>query len=469
MPCTTRKLSVAILPVAIVAVSMNPTIGKANPQPAYDVATVDILNNVNDAQQLPVETNYLPHVVEAENGAGPMQSLMAQAIAARSYLYYSLNTAGFIGDGQNAQVYTNPSLGPPDAAQIAAVQLTDRMILRYGGSGSGETTIASFYAAGEIPLATTSPFGFAPPSGGGNAATQPDITYNRGLTGNNIHQTPQGFITNPPSGNILNRGSLSQNGANFLADNGWDYLDILRYYYGADIQVEIAAIPADGSVPAPITIEGFDVDQGTFGNGYVSPNNTNVASATRSYVTSGTLPGSAGAQQIAISPTTGGDFKFFDVSGLGPNSTQMLDGVTPGQGVVGTASTNISMQSIGSISFWLKADSTSGAPDLTASLLLDDTASNGSETGFSQSVPADGQWHEYTWLLNDPADWSNFGTGNTSTYFSINSIELTGAADATFTLDDVVYNAAAPVPEPSSIAAIGVLSIVALRRRRAIR
>ena len=266
---------------------------------------MDIQNNSNNAQHINVENTYLPKVVENENGAGPMESLMAQAVAARSFLYYALNTSGFIGDGQNAQVYTNNNLGPPDAQQIAAVQLTDRMILRYG-DGSDDVTIASFYAAGEIPTNTDVPFGMAHPGDGGSSATEPDITYNRGLASNDITQSPQGFVSSPPDSFPLNRGSMSQNGANFLAGHGWDFLDILRYYYGADIHVEIAGIPVSGSVPAPITIEGFYVDQGQFGNGVVSTNNTHIVSAVKSYVTTGTLPGSAAPSRSPSSRTRSG-------------------------------------------------------------------------------------------------------------------------------------------------------------------
>src|SRR5262245_46539904 len=46
-----------------------------------------------------VETDYLPHVIACENGAASFEALRAQAIAARSYLYYKLETSGSIGDG----------------------------------------------------------------------------------------------------------------------------------------------------------------------------------------------------------------------------------------------------------------------------------------------------------------------------------------------------------------------------------
>ena len=47
-----------------------------------------------------VEQVYLPSVVSCENGGADFAALQAQAIAARSYLYYKLDRAGRIADGQ---------------------------------------------------------------------------------------------------------------------------------------------------------------------------------------------------------------------------------------------------------------------------------------------------------------------------------------------------------------------------------
>ena len=45
---------------------------------------------VNGVGKIDVEKNYLPHVVHCENGGAPFEALKAQAIAARTYLYYRL-------------------------------------------------------------------------------------------------------------------------------------------------------------------------------------------------------------------------------------------------------------------------------------------------------------------------------------------------------------------------------------------
>src|SRR5512135_3382876 len=81
-----------------------------------------------------VETDYIPHVVQCENGAAPSESLKAQAIAARTFLLSSTQgePTPHIGDGQQWQVY---GCGvPPSAGVYAAVQATTGMFLTYDGA-----------------------------------------------------------------------------------------------------------------------------------------------------------------------------------------------------------------------------------------------------------------------------------------------------------------------------------------------
>jgi hypothetical protein len=76
------------------------------------------------------------------------------------------------------------------------------------------------------------------------------------LTGASVQPTPLGSLTNP-----VNRGAMSQNGSNFLgagrtsATNpgrfaAWNYVDILKYYYGQDTQLALAKVPTSGELPA---------------------------------------------------------------------------------------------------------------------------------------------------------------------------------------------------------------------------
>lgn len=459
------------LPAAVAILSIAAASALAAPprQTAYDTATVRILNSTTNVQQIPIETDYIPNVVQAENGAASAEALKAQAVTARSFLYYKLNTAGSIGDGQNDQVYTNGS--PPSAAHLAAAASTEREILRFG-SGTNDVTIAAFFVAGTRPsVAGTAPYGVAETGDSPSSTTEQYVTYNRGLAGNNIDQTSLGTQTSPPSSFPLNRGAMSQNGSDFLSDNGWNYVDILRFYYGQDIHLEVAKTPASNTKPALKTLANFDVDQGYFGSGIVSGRNANVTTATLTRVTTGTHAGT-GAQQIALVGTAAARFDYFDLSGLGPNSTKKIDGITNGDAntQVASAATNLSMESIGSVGFWLKATAAPGA-DLTVSLLIDDDA-DGTEASRVVSVIADGTYRKYEWFLDAATDWDSFANGDgivDGGYFSLDSIRLRGLLPATFTIDDVFYNASAvaPVPEPTTLAALGLLGLVVRRRRRA--
>ncbi len=215
---------------------------------------------VNGVGTLDVETQYLPHVVHCENGGAPFEALKAQAVAARSYLYYKLETSGAVSDGQGDQVYSCGS--GPTQEQIQAVKETEGLILRYK-----DTTVCSFYVAG----GAASP----PACKGAPGGTESDVTYNEGLSGSNIHQTPLGSQT--PT-NYRNRGCMSQLGSRCLADEGKTFDQILRFYYGADIVIDQATGPcvtsaidaggggggggADGGVAPPQEGGTFGADSG---------------------------------------------------------------------------------------------------------------------------------------------------------------------------------------------------------------
>ena len=208
-------------------------IGKsAEPLTAYCTA------NVVGVGKLDAETKYLPGVVHCENGGAPYEALKAQAIVARTYLYYKMETSGSIKDGTGDQVYSCGS--PPTAAQIKAVKDTAGQVLQYKG-----TTIAGFFVRGGAG---------SPPSchGATSDYTEKYVTYNQGLSGSAIHQTSLGWIS--PT-NYRNRGCLSQLGTRCLATAGKNDDQMLRFYYGADIEV--------------VTATGACVDKDTDGDGVV--------------------------------------------------------------------------------------------------------------------------------------------------------------------------------------------------------
>jgi MYXO-CTERM domain-containing protein len=188
--------------------------------------------NVIGSGVVDVETDYLAHVVQCENGAASFEALRAQAVSARSYLYYELERSGSIGDGQGSQVY---SCGrTPTDAHYDAVASTSGQVLRYR-----DTQVAAFYVAGALQTSATCTGGTNDPTG-----TERWVTYNEGQSGAAVEQTRLGFVS--PT-NYANRGCMSQNGADCLSDAGRPYHEILRFYYGADIEM----LRAEGPCVAP--------------------------------------------------------------------------------------------------------------------------------------------------------------------------------------------------------------------------
>ena len=174
-----------------------------------------------------METDYLPHVVQCENGGADFEALKVQAISARGYAYYKMGKTGSLVDGTGDQVYSCGKT--PTAEQIRAVHETEGQMVVYRG-----TTVASFFVAGskvtgdDCKTQTTS------------ASTQSYVTYNWGKFMDGITQSSIGSI-NPSI--YANRGCNSQNGAHCLAERGWNHRDILRYFYGMDIQIHQVSGP----------------------------------------------------------------------------------------------------------------------------------------------------------------------------------------------------------------------------------
>ena len=192
---------------------------------------------VDGSGVLDVENDYLPQVVACENGAAPPEALAAQAVAARSFLYYKLAREGHIGDGQGDQVYTCGN--PAGDEHRRAVEETSGIVLGYRG-----VIVAAFYVAGALQDPPDCTGGASDPTG-----TEPFVTYNEGRSGADIDQTSLGLVD---PDNFENRGCQSQNGASCLARAGRDFPSILRFYYGEDIELIAAEGPCViGSDPPP--------------------------------------------------------------------------------------------------------------------------------------------------------------------------------------------------------------------------
>jgi MYXO-CTERM domain-containing protein len=180
---------------------------------------------------LDTEDDYLPHVIACENGGADIEALKAQAVAARSVLYWTQGTHGSICNSQGCQVYSCNNM--PGAIHYQAVDETRGQYLAYNNN-----VTYGFYVNGDPDT--------APPScvGDPGATNENWITYNEGLSGSAVVQTDLGFVHAPTDGGYgQNRGCQSQWGARCLESEGYGYLDILRFYYGDDIELLTAPGP----------------------------------------------------------------------------------------------------------------------------------------------------------------------------------------------------------------------------------
>lgn len=201
----------------------------------YPLVTAEC-NVTVSGKSIDVESDYLPNVVNCENGDAAYEALKAQAVAARTYLYFKIETTGSISNSTSGQVYSCARSSSLNEMHKQAVRDTSGIILRYK-----DTTIASFYVRGGDP---------EPPAchGKNNHSTEQYVTYNEGKSGDGITQSTQGSV-NPK--NYRNRGTMSQLGATCLSDQGYTYDRILRFYYGDDIVIEQAQGPCVSPVDLP--------------------------------------------------------------------------------------------------------------------------------------------------------------------------------------------------------------------------
>jgi len=181
-----------------------------------------------------LEGDYLPHVITCENGGAALEALKVQAIAARTFAYYKIASAGSVKDGTSDQVYTCSA--QPQQKHYDAVKATSGQVLMWSN-----VVICSFFVAGAKPSTTNcvAKAGDPDPTG-----TEKYVTYNEGKTGSGVTQSTLGWVS--PT-NKYNRGCMSQNGSHCQALKSKGYKDILRFYYGADIQI----VTAVGSCVAP--------------------------------------------------------------------------------------------------------------------------------------------------------------------------------------------------------------------------
>lgn len=167
------------------------------------------------------EEEYLPRVVTGENGRAHPEALKAQAIASRTYALRAMRDEPNLGrtkplaNSQKFQVFAKKAL--PQC--IDAVNATRGVVAKYGGR-----LIIANYVAGAI-WSNGAP-------GTDPTKTEKWVTYNDGKSG--VHVSPTKLSS---ASRADNRGCMSQNGADWLARNGRTFEAILRFFYGADLEI----------------------------------------------------------------------------------------------------------------------------------------------------------------------------------------------------------------------------------------
>lgn len=216
-----------------------------------------------DRGRMSVEASYIPGVVQCElGGSDEGAALEAQAIAARTYLAGYLERKGEdveVPIGSRFQCWKSK----PSRRAVDAALYTADIVLLYDGE-----LVTANYVAGARALrvdcepATPAENGYdeddtwaemleaylearrtrsrRPWSGA--SWTEVVVTRNEGLRGADVNRTPMA------GDHARNRGAMGQNAAVCLArDAGYEVSDILRYFYGDDIELS-APLPSTEDV-----------------------------------------------------------------------------------------------------------------------------------------------------------------------------------------------------------------------------
>jgi len=197
--------------------------------------------NVEGIGQVDIEDEYIAGVISCENPNAPFQALKAQAVQARTFLYYKKFIEGkdTIRNSQADQVFRcNHAPNGPTAEHRRAATETRGQYLSWSNE-----IIASFYVAGTIPPNPdmNAPFASCRANGGRDPTnTEKWVTYNKGKTNCDVEMTRLGFRTADCEAFPYNRGCASQNGQSCLASVGVDYSEQFAVYYGDDIKLETA-------------------------------------------------------------------------------------------------------------------------------------------------------------------------------------------------------------------------------------
>ncbi len=229
------KTSNPILPTPTPIPTPSPT-----PAPAPNTDTIRVYRGDSGrVEVLNIETQYLPYVVMPEDGSFgvPFESLKAQAILSRTYAYYKKK---YDPSGSNFDVYDDdrdqvydPSSNPTNNVRNSILQ-TNGIILKWSYR-PGYNYPSGCSPPININKVITVGFYY---QGDSSSGTNEKVTYNKGKSGECIEQTSGGTVRDPPSLNPYNRGALGQDQSHILANNGYGWQNILKYFFGEDIIIE---------------------------------------------------------------------------------------------------------------------------------------------------------------------------------------------------------------------------------------
>lgn len=191
-----------------------------------------------DEGWMDLEEQYVPAVVAADFAIHKWAALEARAIVARTYVLRAMRDDPKLGteekpipNSDRFQVFAAKATG--EAREAA--QSTKRLVCRYKGQ-----LILCNSVAGALWSGKGSP---------GEDATDTErwVTYNEGKAGAAVKPSGISLESRPD-----NRGCLSSNGAEWLASEaGYDFPQILRYFYGADLEVAPVNVPSPTPGPTP--------------------------------------------------------------------------------------------------------------------------------------------------------------------------------------------------------------------------
>jgi hypothetical protein len=401
----------------------SPTIAAALPVDSYQstlftTATVRFDNHRRDDQKLNIDTSWLPHVLAAQQAEAGIklntEALKALAVADRSLLYYTLGQKGWITSGHGAPD-CDLTLTPTKDMKTAAT-FTEREFLQFDNA----------------PL-----IGYV---ANGDSKSKQYVTDNFNLSENDVQPTSLGSARTD-----ANRGALSIISAEKMAEEGADYVDILKHFYGDDAQLALgtyktsftyfaqstgnatgAAAPSQAHVKM---LSNFEHDDGLLGPAAIKHvAQTYVADSSIKMIKQGL--DSSGADQITITydkkHAESAPFTFRALTGGGPGEKGMTEG-------------NMLLPSAGELGFMIRTKT----PGLSTQILVNDHADGSLEKSAARDIIADGHWHLYSWQINSTHGWKNFVKGKGDNLvngaFTLNSILVNGSRDASLSIDDVAY------------------------------